>query len=807
MDFRFSSKADVLEWLRPRVKHSCVEKLYVCTVDRWMKDADTVFREIQKEFPEGRIVMRSSSLQEDGLTGSRAGYFKSVLDLPVLFSRTEAAAAAIIDSYKRAERDGTGGGPGTDREQILVQSQTGNIRVSGVVFTRQIETNAPYYVINYDDRSGRTDTVTGGMEGKVIYISHFADASSDARWRGLIRAVKELEFLFKGAVLDIEFAITGEGKVVIFQVRPLAANRDIAMPEDGFTRHLIEDMVKKFSRFSQRVPHLAGETTVLGDMPDWNPSEIIGSRPNTLDYTMYSFIVTDEVWHEARSSLGYYDVYPAELMLSFGKKPYIDARASFNSFTPADMPHELREKLVNYYLDKLRKNPAYQDKVEFEILWTCYDFLTAKKLNILSKHGFSSADIDTFSKALKGLTNSILKDSRGITEHDLKQVKLLTERRDRIMRFYGKSDKTPWNSLHTAYGILQNCKRFGTFPFSRQARLAFIAKSFLISLRKEEVVSEEFYHDFLNSIRTVASEFNDDFYRLQNGELDKDSFIGQYGHLRAGTYDITTPRYDSSSNLFDGQADAKAVRRPMYGFNAPKKVLKNIDKLMELHGIHGNGAYLMDFMRSAVRNRECAKFEFTRSLSDALELIAEAGKMLGFDREQLCHADLPTIMKFRNPEHGDSDYARKIIKQSIDRHKKEREWYDAVILPPVIISERDFYYVEPYEAIPNFITRKSVKGRIITFDEIKHMKEHVLEGRIVLLENADPGFDWIFTKRPLGIVTKYGGVASHMSIRCAEFGIPAAIGCGDVIYDGLKKAKLVELDCMRKTVRPLNSHG
>ena len=51
------------------------------------------------------------------------------------------------------------------------------------------------------------------------------------------------------------------------------------------------------------------------------------------------------------------------------------------------------------------------------------------------------------------------------------------------------------------------------------------------------------------------------------------------------------------------------------------------------------------------------------------------------------------------------------------------------------------------------------------------------------MERADPGFDWIFSKDIKGLVTKYGGSNSHMAIRCAEFNIPAAIGCGDQIYD------------------------
>jgi len=39
-----------------------------------------------------------------------------------------------------------------------------------------------------------------------------------------------------------------------------------------------------------------------------------------------------------------------------------------------------------------------------------------------------------------------------------------------------------------------------------------------------------------------------------------------------------------------------------------------------------------------------------------------------------------------------------------------------------------------------------------------------------------------------------------MAIRCAEKGIPAAIGCGTEIYNKLKKTKTVMLDCKNKKI-------
>jgi hypothetical protein len=43
-----------------------------------------------------------------------------------------------------------------------------------------------------------------------------------------------------------------------------------------------------------------------------------------------------------------------------------------------------------------------------------------------------------------------------------------------------------------------------------------------------------------------------------------------------------------------------------------------------------------------------------------------------------------------------------------------------------------------------------------------------------------------------------------MSIRAAEFGLPAAIGCGEVIYDRIKGANIITLDCAGQQIKVLN---
>ena len=75
-----------------------------------------------------------------------------------------------------------------------------------------------------------------------------------------------------------------------------------------------------------------------------------------------------------------------------------------------------------------------------------------------------------------------------------------------------------------------------------------------------------------------------------------------------------------------------------------------------------------------------------------------------------------------------------------------------------------------------------------------------LAGKIVLIENADPGYDWLFSRNIGGLITMYGGVNSHMAIRAAEFGLPSAIGVGELLFGELASAEVIFLDCENRKI-------
>ena len=100
---------------------------------------------------------------------------------------------------------------------------------------------------------------------------------------------------------------------------------------------------------------------------------------------------------------------------------------------------------------------------------------------------------------------------------------------------------------------------------------------------------------------------------------------------------------------------------------------------------------------------------------------------------------------------------------------------------------------------PNFITQNEVIAPILKLDGT-NSNTITLDGKIIVIEGADPGYDWIFGHKIKGLITKYGGANSHMSIRCSEFNLPAAIGCGEILYKKICEVELIGLDCRTKKI-------
>ena len=104
-----------------------------------------------------------------------------------------------------------------------------NTQLSGVLTNYCIKDGSFYYVINYDDVSGSTNSVTSGSKtgGRVINIfRNKTSAIRSNKLKKVIESTKEIELKIGIKPIDIEFAIDKSGNVNIFQIRPLTTVRN-----------------------------------------------------------------------------------------------------------------------------------------------------------------------------------------------------------------------------------------------------------------------------------------------------------------------------------------------------------------------------------------------------------------------------------------------------------------------------------------------------------------------------------------------------------------------------------------------------
>ncbi|MDD5757810.1 MAG: PEP-utilizing enzyme [Desulfobulbaceae bacterium] len=766
----FSTKAGTLALLQGRLKSARMAPLVRLTVADWQQDRESTLVQVFSSLGVAPWIVRSSCQQEDEASKSNAGAFLTLQDVSV--AEIESAVEQVIDSY----------GEANDSDEVLIQPMLQNVVRSGVAFSHDPNTCAPYRVVNWSEGPDTT-SVTGGNDGRTWQCAALSPFMPSPELTGVMALLDELLALFSGVPLDCEFAVTREDDTEVLwllQVRPLVLPTASEPPEVQAQRLTL--IAEKVTRGMRPHPFLMGRRTVYGVMPDWNPAEIIGIRPKPLALSLYRDLVTDAIWAYQRHNYGYRNLRSFPLMPHFFGQPYIDVRLSFNSFIPADLDDGLAGRLVDHYIDRLLAEPTLHDKVEFEIVFSCYTLDLPQRLERLAEAGFSGEERTVIADSLRRLTNRIVHPKDGLWRADAAKLETLNDRREALLA----SDADP---LERIYWLLEDAKRYGTLPFAGLARAGFVAVQMLRSLVSVGVFSSEDYDAFMASISTVSTQLGRD-----RAMLDKATFLARYGHLRPGTYDILSPRYDEAPELYFDWNQRLPDPEPARPFALTLPQLREIVRLLEMHGLHPDGVGLFDFLQAGIELRELAKFHFTRNLSDALSLAAACGEQWGFSREDMAFCGIAALQEL----HVAAADPRDVLTRAIEQGKKRYLETLVVALPPVISSPENVWAFEWPTAAPNFITQKQVTAPVVGCD-----KRDLLTGAIVCISNADPGFDWLFAYPIAGLITAWGGTNSHMAIRAGEMGLPAVIGAGEVLYRRWSQVTRLHLDCAGRRVEVL----
>ena len=785
--FILGTKAETLDRLSSMVEYSRVLEQVAFTVHEWEQDPQLLIQTIRNYFDNQFLVVRSSAKSEDAFTHSNAGVYTSVLNVDPNKGLHD-AITAVIDSYANCQPD----------DQVLVQPMVQDVKLSGVAFTRSLEQCAPFYIVNYDECGGTEGITSGSSKShKSLYLCKNAKLEDlpEEHLIPVVKAIQEVELILNYDALDIEFALDNTGQVYLLQIRPIVSAE--SLDADFASEQILELQVKAceyWQQLQRPSPQICGDKALFGVMPDWNPAEIIGTNPGQLAVSLYENLILNEVWAQQRAEFGYKDVRPQPLLRLFLGKPYIDIRASFNSFIPNNLPEALTKKLVDFYSTWLEEQPHLHDKIEFDVVPTCcgpkFDRWEAR---LLEHADITINEINLLKSGLLLITQQAL--FRAHT--DLEALGVLQKQHHKI---------TTNNSLASYEKIrllLESCKSFGTLPFAHLARSGFVA----VTLLKEGVeaggLSVEAYDGFLETIKTVSHELSEDAWRTAQGEKSWESFVADYGHLRPGTYDITSPAYWDDPDLF--------LKPLVDNASQPKPVSENVSRWqlekgaffsqLRLIGLDATDIEFECFLTEAIEGREKSKFIFSRTLSVVLSLLAAEGAKYSLNTGELADLPLNQLLAAFNSNLPVETIATR-LKESSQQNKHERKLSFGCQLPPLLCKTADFSAFILTEEKPNYIGSTRIIAPVILLKETDQKVK--VEGCIVIIPQADPGFDWLFGHKILGLITMYGGANSHMAIRAAEFGLPAAIGVGEKRFRSYNRAATIELDPAGETIRVLN---
>lgn len=768
-----------------------VPKVYYFDVHSWNQKRTSVLSDIETLFNNtNELAIRSSAKAEDTAETSMAGAFHSVLNVDSNNSnKIEEAIKEVIASFDDAADN-----------QVLIQPMINNVLMSGVVMTKVLDDGSPYYVINFDDKTGKTDTVTSGNSiNKTVYVYNGVnDSDFDSKLLlQVLKLVRKLENFFLDTPLDIEYAIDANQTIYLLQVRRITTSKywnaninKLVSNRIGYLREYIKCLMTPRTS-------LYGKKTLLGIMPDWNPAEMIGVVPHPLAMSLYRELITKRAWSIAREKMGYRIMPHVELMVSLFGRTYIDVRNSMNSFMPSGLSDEISEKLLNAYLNRLEKNPHLHDKIEFEVVFTAFDFEFDDKYFKRYEGLLTEEEYLVFRSSIKSLTkNAILETHQNTLQKALGDIERLKKIQSCEI----------FNSLNDPFAIadrintmLSECIKYGTIPFSIVARHGFIAELLLRSSVNVGAISDDRLSDFRKSVRTIAGKMSEDFYKVSKNIITKTEFLNQYGHLRPSSYDVLSPRYCDRKDIFEGNPQ---MPNDIIPFELTTEERSRVNILLLSNGFDGiNADNLFQYAATAIKGREYAKFVFTKHLSDILEYIARWGVLQGFERQDVSMLTINDVLDALFSPLADD--AKEFYKRKIERSQERYDVASSFKLNYLIRSPRDVNVVPMQRSSANFVGNKHIEENIVFLNPYNKSNPE-LYGKIVCIEGADPGYDWIFARNIAGLVTKYGGANSHMAIRCAELDIPAAIGCGEQPFDRIVKAGKCFLDCKGKRLEPIS---
>jgi hypothetical protein len=736
----WSGKRATLESLRSRLRCSRIPEGFSIGHARWIERREAALDFIGKQSDGALVAVRSDRADEDALQSSNAGHYRTCLHVDASDRHQVGAAVdAVFASY----------GHPRAAEEVFIQRQIAPVRDAAVASTHAVPDGAAYYVLSIAP-GPRSDEVTrGSTDVDTWYLARdpVRREALPQRWRAYLDALIEVEAAFGALPCEVEMVADESGCVWLLQARPLLVPTHDERALTALRREAEAHLLQRFAR----------SPPLLGMMPDWNPAELLGEHPRPLARTLFDRLITQRAWRLARAALGHARVDDETLLQIHAGRPYIDVRASFRSLLPAGLPAALAERVVDAYEGRLRAQPALHDKVEFEIAFTAAHSGIEKRIETRYPDLLDEHERAAFANALRRPTRAALDRSLARRLHqsflrDLQSAPLQSR------------------SLRCALGRLE--LRTGV-RFAMAARMAFAIEALLRAAVEDGALDAHRLADFK---RAAWSDVANPGHALDTG------------HVRAGTFELAVPpRREIEARAFEpieAQA-ADAAPAPALSLDEAAHLERTLDEL----GSVLTPQDLIAHYRVLLQVRELGKFALARGVSLALDALEARARTFGIDREDAGWLPLDDLLD----EAARATLLRQRIDEAAARHRLESALRMPLLLGDVHL---DSVHCAPGQA--NYLGGGRCSGALAVIDARSRPDDVPLHA-IVAIASADPGFDWIFLRRPAALLTAFGGPNSHMAIRCAEQGVPALLGVGLESFRRLAGAARMTIDFDTRT--------
>ncbi len=727
---------------------------------------EAVWGNIKRTFPEGKLIIRKNYITREEGIAAGSGLFQGFEGVDA--QSKEEVIEAIRTVVAQCQED--------EDNEIIVHRMSDNLTMCGVCYTRDIYYGRPYYMVVYNYLDEMRDDKAQTKSRTKWIANNVSREFLDESFMSLIFAARDLEKAIEIQEFSIEFGIDADDNIIVYQVKPMdrLVGSHILMTDREFSD------TKAFAKCNYLDTH-----HIMSHHAYWNPSKMIGSEPRPLDYSLFKGILTSGIWGETVEQLGYQNA-EGSLMHRVGNKPYVSIDCLFNALIPAGMDRILRDKIFNYYEKSLTDNRRKHRKVDSAVVFGSYNFSTARRLRKLSHYGFSQEEIDSFGESLLQLTENIINSYEELHDQDTEALTKLMITRRRVRELKPQEETNSMKLYSYVSELIEAMRTYCSPGYTRQERCEFIAKGFCNSLVHEKYLTRDDIDAFRMSLDTVSSCFKKDFEDYISGKLCWEDFDGKYGHLRISICDIRAHSYRKLySNL-------ETIRD--YENTDTRRMSKALDrdvivKALEESKLNVEPDKLINFINGASELADSYRFEYAKSIGLLLDIIARLGELIGIDKEDMSYLEIQDL---------DAYHSRDSYVMTIEARRNMYHAYSYLVLPDVIINVGDMDVIDIDEEIPDYLTDQCVSGEVAYYDEGHDVD---VTGKIVLLSKVTLAYDWIFTKDIKGIITKKDSKDSRIAKRCRELNIPAALGCGEKLFNAVLLMKNVELDCGKKIIR------